>query len=134
VPDLAGLLSASYRIPLGNGLFHDLVFTANWKQTGKIYWNEAHRNKCVILPEQGGKKLPGTGGAGRAGGVIASIRENGFLFKKGPNTGVLGQAEAALLFEDLGEAVELELAGNNVKKRYILKNAQWHALPSGPAA
>lgn len=65
------------------------------------------------------------------GGVISTLRENGFLFETGPNTGVLGQPEAAALFEDLGNHATLEIAGKQVSKRYILKNGSWHALPSG---
>ena len=42
VPDLTGFLSASYRIPFNGGLFHDLVFSANWREIGKIYWNDAN--------------------------------------------------------------------------------------------
>lgn len=42
VPDLTGYFSASYRIPLNGGLVHDLVFAANWRETGKIYWNNAN--------------------------------------------------------------------------------------------
>ncbi|MCK4991058.1 MAG: FAD-dependent oxidoreductase, partial [Bacteroidales bacterium] len=69
--------------------------------------------------------------ADRVGGVIRTISEKGFLFETGPNTGVLGQPEAAILFEDLGDSVELEIASSSVKKRYILKDGQWNALPSG---
>jgi oxygen-dependent protoporphyrinogen oxidase len=67
----------------------------------------------------------------RVGGVIQTIHENGFLYETGPNTGVLGQPEAALLFEDLGKDAELEIADEAVKKRYILKNGNWEKLPSG---
>lgn len=67
----------------------------------------------------------------RPGGVISTLRENGFLFETGPNTGVLGQPEAAALFEDLGNHATLEIAGKQVSKRYILKNGSWHPLPSG---
>jgi oxygen-dependent protoporphyrinogen oxidase len=67
----------------------------------------------------------------RVGGVIRTIRENGFLYETGPNTGVLGQPEAALLFDDLKDTIELEVANDSVKKRYILKGGQWHAMPSG---
>ena len=67
----------------------------------------------------------------RVGGVIQTIHENGFLYETGPNTGVLGQPEAALLFEDLGRDAEPEIADEAVKKRYILKNGNWEQLPSG---
>ncbi len=67
----------------------------------------------------------------RAGGVIRTVKENGFIYETGPNTGVLGQPEAALLFEDLGGKVPLEIASEEVKKRYVLKDGRWEPLPSG---
>lgn len=42
VPDLTGFFSGSYRMPLNGGLFQDLVFTVNWRETGKIFWNDAN--------------------------------------------------------------------------------------------
>ncbi len=42
VPDLTGFLSASYRLPLNSNWFHDLVFSANWREIGKVYWNDAN--------------------------------------------------------------------------------------------
>lgn len=65
------------------------------------------------------------------GGAIQSESENGFLFEKGPNTGVVGTPETAELFEDLAGKVNIEIAGDEVNKRYILKNGKWEALPGG---
>lgn len=65
----------------------------------------------------------------RIGGVIQTQHADGFTFEEGPNTGVLGSAEAVELFEDLGNACTCELASNKVKKRYILKNGAWEAMP-----
>lgn len=65
----------------------------------------------------------------RVGGVIQTSHENGFTFEEGPNTGVLGNPDAAELFEDLNDACKLEIAGKNVNKRYILKNGKWEAMP-----
>jgi len=67
----------------------------------------------------------------RVGGVIHTVAENGFLYESGPNSGVIGNVEVLRLFEDLKGACELEEANENVKKRYILKNKVWEALPSG---
>ncbi len=67
----------------------------------------------------------------RVGGVIKTVRENGFLYETGPNTGILGQPEAALLFEDIGNGVSLEIADKAAKKRYVLKKGRWEPLPSG---
>lgn len=66
-----------------------------------------------------------------AGGVINSVAENGYIYEEGPNSGVIGNVEVIRLFEDLKGECELEEANENVKKRYILKNGKWEALPSG---
>ena len=70
--------------------------------------------------------------ADRVGGVINSIAENSYIYEEGPNSGVVGNVEVLRLFEDLRGECELEEANENVKKRYILKNGKWEALPSGP--
>jgi len=69
--------------------------------------------------------------ADRIGGVIHSVKENGFLYEEGPNSGVVGNIEVLRLFEELSADCELEVAGGNVSKRYVLKNGKWEALPSG---
>lgn len=68
----------------------------------------------------------------KLGGVIDSVNEDGFIYERGPNTGVLSSVELALLFEDLKDKCTLEIADPNAKKRYILKNSRWEPLPSGP--
>lgn len=65
------------------------------------------------------------------GGVINTHTEQGFCYETGPNTGVLATAEIACLFEDLKDRCTLETANPKSKKRYILKNGRWQALPSG---
>ena len=67
----------------------------------------------------------------RTGGVINSVSEQGFTYETGPSTGVIGTLEIAELFEDLSNKCSLEIADKSAKKRYILKNGKWHALPSG---
>jgi protoporphyrinogen/coproporphyrinogen III oxidase len=79
------------------------------------------RNKDFLLLEKDN----------RLGGVINTIRENGFIYEEGPNSGVIGNTSVVELFEDLEGKCELEKAGKNVKKRYILKNAKWEAIPMG---
>jgi oxygen-dependent protoporphyrinogen oxidase len=68
----------------------------------------------------------------RTGGVIQTIKEDGFLYETGPNTGVIGNPEVAELFEDLKENCILEIADTKAKKRLIWKKIKWHSLPSGP--
>ncbi len=68
----------------------------------------------------------------RHGGVIQTKHENGFTYEEGPNTGVIGNPDVAELFEDLDGMCSCEIAGENVKKRYILKNGVWEQMPMGP--
>ena len=67
----------------------------------------------------------------RLGGVIQSKQKNGFLYETGPNSGVIGHAEVADLFDDLKDHCKLEIANKNSAKRLIWKQGRWHALPSG---
>jgi oxygen-dependent protoporphyrinogen oxidase len=68
--------------------------------------------------------------ADRVGGVINTITDQGYVYEEGPNSGVFGNVEVLRLFEDLKGDCELETADDNVKKRYVMKNGQWEALPS----
>ena len=67
----------------------------------------------------------------RIGGVIQTVKEDGFIFETGPNTGVIAHPEVAELFEDLAPLCTLETANLEAKKRLILQNGRWEALPSG---
>jgi len=69
--------------------------------------------------------------SGKPGGVIQTIREKGFVYETGPNTGVVSCPEMTELFEELAGKCELEVADPNAKRRLIWKNQAWHALPSG---
>ncbi len=82
--------------------------------------------------KKGGKNVIVIEREDKAGGVISTISENGFIFEAGPNTGVLSTPEIAGLFEDLRENCHLETANPKSKKRLILKNGKWRPLPSGP--
>ena len=65
----------------------------------------------------------------RVGGVIQTEETDGFIYETGPNTGVLGNTETVSLFHDLN--LDILTANDKAKKRWILKNAKWQALPSG---
>lgn len=67
----------------------------------------------------------------RVGGAIETKKEKGFVYEQGPNTGVLGSPEIAELFEDIKDECELEVADEAAKKRYVLKDGRWVALPAG---
>lgn len=63
------------------------------------------------------------------GGVIRTFTEQGFTYEAGPNTGVLSSPELVQLFDDLGDTCSLEVANPNAKRRLILKDGSWEALP-----
>lgn len=70
----------------------------------------------------------------RAGGVIQTTSEQGFIYERGPNTGILANPEIVELFEDLSDYCVLEKANPKAKNRWIWKAGQWHPLPGGLAA
>lgn len=84
------------------------------------FYLQKHGKRVLVL-----EKLPYTGG------VMQTGVSDGFTYEKGPNTGVIGNTEVVQLFDDLGDACELEIANPEAKKRLIWKNGKWHALPSG---
>jgi len=65
----------------------------------------------------------------RAGGVVNTQSENGFVYESGPNSGIVSHPEVVALFDDLGDAIKIEKGNDLVKIRYVLKNGEWHALP-----
>lgn len=65
------------------------------------------------------------------GGVIKTFNENGFLYEKGPNTGVISNVETVKLLHDLSDSSQLAVANPKAKKRLILKNKKWEPLPNG---
>lgn len=68
----------------------------------------------------------------RVGGVINSVTENGFTYELGPSTGVLSTTEIVELFAELNGKCSLVTANKQkAGKRYIWKNKQWEALPTG---
>jgi oxygen-dependent protoporphyrinogen oxidase len=70
----------------------------------------------------------------KVGGSIETVMENGFLFDRGPNSGL----ETTPLIRQLVEELKLEnqfVYANRVgNKRYILRNGELHALPMSPPA
>jgi oxygen-dependent protoporphyrinogen oxidase len=67
----------------------------------------------------------------RVGGVIETVKQDGFLYENGPSTGVLGHPEAADLIEELSGDCKLEIADTDAKFRWIWKAGRWHEIPSG---
>jgi len=66
----------------------------------------------------------------RTGGVIRTMTEQGFQFEAGPNTGTVGTPEIAELFEELHHECPAVFAQEEAKRRLVLKNGNWHALPN----
>ncbi len=67
----------------------------------------------------------------RIGGQIHTVSDGPFVFETGPNTGVVKHPEVAELFEQLGDACQLETALESSKKRLIWKNGKFNPLPAG---
>jgi len=67
----------------------------------------------------------------RAGGVIQTVSEGGFVYEKGPNSGVLGSPEIVELIEEMSRHCTLETADPSAKKRLVWKGKKWNLLPSG---
>ena len=84
-------------------------------------FNLKENGKSFIVLEQ----------ASKVGGVIETHTKDGFIFESGPNSGIVGNVEVVKLFDKLEGKLEVEKANTAVKKRYILKNKKWEALPSG---
>ncbi|AFH47942.1 Protoporphyrinogen oxidase [Ignavibacterium album JCM 16511] len=68
------------------------------------------------------------------GGSIESIKENGFLFDRGPNSALETTPLISQLVEELNLKDELLYANKAANKRYILRNNELHALPMSPPA
>lgn len=68
----------------------------------------------------------------RAGGVIRSVREDGYLFELGPQSTTV-DAPLLALIEELGIADQLERAYSRAP-RYVLHRGKLRAVPMGPGA
>jgi protoporphyrinogen/coproporphyrinogen III oxidase len=69
--------------------------------------------------------------ADRAGGVIQTHHENGFMYEAGPNSGMMSRPEVAELLEELSDYLNPEPADETAKSRWIWYKNKWVALPSG---
>lgn len=67
----------------------------------------------------------------RLGGVIHTSQTQSFLYENGPNTGIIGSPELAVMLDELKDDLILQTGDEAVKRRLILKNGKWAALPSG---
>ncbi|MBI4396157.1 MAG: protoporphyrinogen oxidase [Elusimicrobia bacterium] len=67
----------------------------------------------------------------RAGGVISTRREDGFLWEEGPDSFITEKPWAAALCKRLG--LELEMVGTNpaFQKSFVLRDGRLHPTPEG---
>jgi len=70
----------------------------------------------------------------KVGGSIETMTENGFLFDRGPNSGLETTPIISQLVEELNLKEELVYANKEGNTRYILRNNRLHALPMSPPA
>lgn len=66
------------------------------------------------------------------GGSIDTVVEDGFLFDRGPNSGLETHPLIAQIVEELGLIDEMVYANKESNKRYILRDETLHALPMSP--
>ena len=69
-----------------------------------------------------------------AGGSMESVRENGCLFDRGPNSALETTPLIAQLVEELNLKDQLLYASKEANKRYILRNNNLYPLPMSPLA
>ncbi len=67
----------------------------------------------------------------RAGGVMQTLEQDGFIYESGPNTGIIARGEVAELFKVLAPDCHIELANPQSKNRWILKKGKWEPIPAG---
>ena len=70
----------------------------------------------------------------KVGGSIETVSEDGYLFDRGPNSGLETTPLIQQLVKDLNLADQFVYANREGNKRYILKNEQLQALPMSPPA
>ncbi|MGA7719866.1 MAG: protoporphyrinogen oxidase [Ignavibacteriaceae bacterium] len=68
------------------------------------------------------------------GGSMESVFENGYLFDRGPNSGLDTTPIIMQLVNELGLQNEIVFASKIGNKRYILRDNQLHPLPINPPA
>ncbi len=68
------------------------------------------------------------------GGSIETVKEKGFLFDRGPNSGLETTPVLSKLVSDLKLEDDLVYANKEASKRYILRDNMLHPLPMNPAA
>ncbi len=68
------------------------------------------------------------------GGSVETIKEKGFLFDRGPNSGLETTPVLSKIVSDLKLEDDLVYANKEASKRYILRDNMLHPLPMSPPA
>ncbi len=68
------------------------------------------------------------------GGSVETIKEQGFLFDRGPNSGLETTPVLSKIVSDLKLGDDLVYANKEASKRYILRDNMLHPLPMNPPA
>lgn len=69
-----------------------------------------------------------------AGGSMESVRQDGYLFDRGPNSGLEITPKIQELVQDLGLQNDFIYASPEANKRYIMRSGSLHELPMGPGS
>lgn len=87
------------------------------------YWLKKDGYEIIILEKGSGP-----------GGSMISCQEEDYLVDYGPNSGLETTPLISRLVEETGLKDEMIYANQEGNKRYILRNNELHALPTGPGA
>ncbi len=68
------------------------------------------------------------------GGSVETVKEKGFLFDRGPNSGLETTPVLSRIVSDLKLGDDLVYANKEASKRYILRDNMLHPLPMSPPA
>lgn len=100
-----------------------VVLGAGISGLATAFWLDRQGFEVTVLEAE---SVPG-------GSAQTNIRQ-GFLIDYGPNSGLETSPEIRRLVEAAGLSDEMIYAGEQAKKRYILKRGRLCALPTGPSA
>ncbi len=66
----------------------------------------------------------------RVGGVMQTATSDGFIYEKGPSSGMINAPEVVELFEDLNFTDHLLIGNSKTKSRWIWYKKRWETLPT----
>lgn len=84
--------------------------------------------------QRAGLRVQVVDAAPRAGGVIGTVRRDGFLFERGPNSAMDTSPLIGELVQELGLQSQLRWASAASNRRYVVRGGQLIPLPMSPGA